>query len=718
MSSVPVPEAMQPIDIARERGQCSFSIDTMTIVFAGTKTARDRSRWLMSLLENHPDDIFNKNQRPFQGRMERFMQGQIIALEYFKLRNRYGLPKEDRDQLRLYLDEYITLQVSESMGLPTVQNQGSKEQWKEWGSKISSGQWLLCYAQTEMAHGSNLGGLMTTATLCKDTDEWDVHTPTMSASKIWIGGSGSTATHAILMAKMIIDGKDLGMHPFLMPLRDPATHQLLPGRQAIDMGPKKGAASMDNGFLTFTHAKIPRTNVMARFQTVDKDGKYEMRNKSGKILIRGAMTLVRVGLCEIAAHHAARASLIAIRYAAVRRQGSSKNRSGMEPQIIDYASVQQRLFTAMASSYALTFAARRMRSIYNELQTELQEKGNSPLLSIVHGYTSVLKAVMTNESYNVIWRCRKSMGGHGYSAASGLTDLENSQPDANLTYEGDNNMLLSGPAANFLVKELQAVLKSGQPSRPELAYLSQQPRSGKALQVDLSTSRPLGDAKLQLDIVGHRACRLVYSLHHLRSSSQGKDQNLTAHLDARLAARASKAHGSYFILYSFTATIESLRKSKGNGTGVVVGEELFKVLERVRSLYALETCILDDLGDYTEDGYLNTQVVEEAQKESARLMADIRPDVIGLVEAADMNDWYLASPLGSSDGRAYERMLEFMKREPINQMGEAGARDQDGVLKGFRNVLGTLTHGEVEGWNEKESAKREEERGIERRAKL
>lgn len=436
MAERPIPEAMQPIDMARERGQCSFSIDTMTCVFAGSKVARDRSRWLMSLLEDHPQDVFNKSRRPFQGRMERFIQGQTIALEYFKLRNRYGLPKEDRDQLRLYLDEYITLQVHESMGHPTVQNQGSEEQWQEWGPKIASGQWLLCYAQTEVAHGSNLGGLMTTATFCRETDEWEIHTPTMSASKVWIGGSGSTATHAILMAKMIIDGKDLGMHPFLTPLRDPETHQLLLGRRAMDMGPKKGAGSMDNGFLTFTHAKIPRTNLLARFQTVDQDGKYESRNKSGKILIRGSMTLVRVGLAEIAAHHAARASLIAIRYAIVRRQGSSKkNALSMEPQIIDYASVQQRLFTAVASSYALTFAARRMRSIYNQLQDELYRKGNSSLLSIVHGYTSVLKAVMTNESYNVIWRCRKSMGGHGYSAASGLTDLENSQPDANLTYE-------------------------------------------------------------------------------------------------------------------------------------------------------------------------------------------------------------------------------------------------------------------------------------------
>lgn len=389
----------------------------------------------MSLLEDHPDKAFDKTHRPFEGRMERFMKGQKVALEYFKLRNRYGLPKEDRDQLRLFLDEYITLQVHESMGHPTMQNQGSEEQWSAWGPLISSGQWLLCYAQTEIAHGSNLGGLMTTATFCRETDEWDVHTPTQSASKAWIGGSGSTATHAILMAKMVIDGQDLGMHPFLLPLRDPTTHQLLPGRQAIDMGPKKGAPSMDNGVLTFTHARIPRTNLLARFQTVDRDGKYSMRNKAGKVLIRGSMTLVRVGLCEIAAHHCARAILIAIRYALVRRQGSSRNKLSLEPQIIDYASVQQRLFPAMASSYALTFAARHMRSIYNEMQQQLHDKGESPLLTVVHGYTAILKAVMTNESYNAIWRCRKSMGGHGYSSASGLDGLENSQPDANLTYE-------------------------------------------------------------------------------------------------------------------------------------------------------------------------------------------------------------------------------------------------------------------------------------------
>lgn len=716
------PEDLQPLDMQRERSRCSFDRDGMTCIFAGTKTARDRSRWLLSLLKNHSENIFDKQKRPFQGRTERFLIGQKIALEYFQLRNQFGLPKEDRDLLRLFLDEYITLQVHESMGHPTVQNQSSQEQWKEWGPKISSGQYLVSYAQTEMAHGSALAGLRTTATFCADSDEWEINTPEPSAGKLWIGGSGSSATHAIVMAKLIIGKKDYGMHPFFVALRDPQSHKLLPGRTAIDMGPKKGAPAMDNGYLTFDRVRIPRNTLLSRFQTVDSKGNYQVQNQQGKLLIRGTMTLVRVGLCEIAAHHASRASLIAIRYAMVRRQGSSlPSNPSIERQIIDYPGVQQRLFTAIASSYALTFAARYMRSIYNELQSQLQQNGDSPLLRIVHGYTSVLKPVMTTESYNVIWRCRKSMGGLGFSAASGLTELENSQPDANLTYEGDNNMLLSGPAANFLVKELSACIKNnGKPSRPELVYLSKRPERGERFH---GNSANLLEPEQQLRIVGHRAARLVYQLYDLRNGNDD-DKDVKMYLDARLAARAARAHGAYFILFAFSHTIDSLRNlKKGRKSlekvGVEISNEHISALECVRDLYALEVCIMDDLSEYTQDSYLDLESIALIERQIALCMQKIRPNALGLIEAADMDDWYLASPLGSSDGRAYDRMIEFMKQEPLNQSGHSGAgRDENGVLLGFRQVIGRLTHGEVKPWNQLEAERREEERQKERMAKL
>lgn len=88
--SAPTPEQLQPLDIARERAGCSFDTDAMTCVFAGSKQNRDRSRWLLSLLKSNPNHVFDKDQRPFQGRTERFFKGQEIALEYFRLRNKYG----------------------------------------------------------------------------------------------------------------------------------------------------------------------------------------------------------------------------------------------------------------------------------------------------------------------------------------------------------------------------------------------------------------------------------------------------------------------------------------------------------------------------------------------------------------------------------------------------------------------------------------------------
>ena len=41
---------------------------------------------------------------------------------------------------------------------------------------------------TELAHGSNVAGLETTATFDEKTDEFVIHTPHVGATKWWIGG--------------------------------------------------------------------------------------------------------------------------------------------------------------------------------------------------------------------------------------------------------------------------------------------------------------------------------------------------------------------------------------------------------------------------------------------------------------------------------------------------------------------------------------------------
>jgi acyl-CoA oxidase len=120
---------------------------------------------------------------------------------------------------------------------------------------------LNSYAQTELGHGSALDRLETTATLDIERDEWVIHSPTQSSAKFWIGTLGKIANHAVVQAKLIIDNKDYGAHPFLVPLRSLEDHTPLPGVIIKDQGPKQGAVSMDNGYARFSHVRIPRKNV-------------------------------------------------------------------------------------------------------------------------------------------------------------------------------------------------------------------------------------------------------------------------------------------------------------------------------------------------------------------------------------------------------------------------------------------------------------------------
>ena len=57
-----------------------------------------------------------------------------------------------------------------------------------------------------------------------ETDEFDVHSPTLSATKWWPGALGRSANHAIVYARLLVGERDLGIHNFLVQIRDVATH--------------------------------------------------------------------------------------------------------------------------------------------------------------------------------------------------------------------------------------------------------------------------------------------------------------------------------------------------------------------------------------------------------------------------------------------------------------------------------------------------------------
>ncbi len=47
--------------------------------------------------------------------------------------------------------------------------------------------------------------------------------------KFWIGAAAQLANMCTIWAQLILDGKSHGPHPFVVPIRDIKTHDLIPG---------------------------------------------------------------------------------------------------------------------------------------------------------------------------------------------------------------------------------------------------------------------------------------------------------------------------------------------------------------------------------------------------------------------------------------------------------------------------------------------------------
>lgn len=168
----------------------------------------------------------------------------------------YGWSDEETAVAEFLIDMPSVFNLHRSMWMKTIRDQGTEEQHRLFLEPSLRYEYIGCYSQTELGHGSNVQGLETTATYIPEDQEFELHSPSLTAAKWWSGGLGRAATHSAVMAQLIINGKNYGPHPFVVPLRDPKTRQTLPGRSIGDIGPKFGFNAVDNGFLLLNKVRM------------------------------------------------------------------------------------------------------------------------------------------------------------------------------------------------------------------------------------------------------------------------------------------------------------------------------------------------------------------------------------------------------------------------------------------------------------------------------
>ncbi|KAK0542516.1 hypothetical protein OC846_006714 [Tilletia horrida] len=443
--------------LTRERARASFSTDELSLYLFG-QHALDTQKRIIGILESEP--ILDKRSIYYLGRTELFRWALRKDKRLQQLQKEHNWSREELALAEAYTDVPGPLGLHRGMFITTLMNMATEEQQKLFLEPALDNKIIGCYAQTELAHGSNVQGLETTATWIEADKEFEIHSPTLTASKWWIGGLGRSADHAILMAQLIVDGKRKGPHPFIVPIRDVKSREILPGRLIGDIGAKAGYQATDNGFMLFDHVRVPHHSMLAKLAKLDPEtGLYTP--PANPALNYGTLSWVRATIVQQASKVHMRAVTIATRYCAIRRQFADRdhplyeaNGKPLETPVLDYTMVQIRLFPILARAFAFHYTAKFMFELYDRNQANVQ-KGDLSLLADMHALSSGLKSYTSIASAEAIEECRRACGGHGFSLAAGLpTFYANYLPT--VTWEGDSYMLTQ-QTARYLFKTMRAI---------------------------------------------------------------------------------------------------------------------------------------------------------------------------------------------------------------------------------------------------------------------
>eukprot|EP00743_Colponemidia_sp_Colp-15_P007156 GILK01007723.1.p1 GENE.GILK01007723.1~~GILK01007723.1.p1 ORF type:complete len:666 (-),score=84.72 GILK01007723.1:138-1973(-) len=601
----------------------------------------------------------------FLSRPEKFKRALQKINRLHVIRKQRNLTADQFNQLYIMTGEASPLFLHQSVFLPFLKSQCTPEQQQMWVPLAEDLRITGCYAQTELGHGSNVRGIETTATFISESDEIEIHSPTLTSTKWWVGGLGLFSTHAVVMARLIVHGKDLGMHPFFVQLRSLTDHQPLKGVTVGDIGPKMGFNTVDNGFARFDHVRIPRSHMLMRYSKLSREGVYS-KPPHDKLSYIG-MVSVRTALVAAAAYGLARSTVIAVRYSAVRRQFGEQGQA--EKQILDYQNQQYRVLPHVATAYALNFTAKFMTQLFTSLTGDLQH-GDLSVLAELHATASGLKCWTSYLAVEGMDECRLACGGHGFSLFSGIPEYAQGFAHI-LTAEGENN-ILARETTRYLVKIL---------AKPELAksnasYLAS---AGDVLEQKCSavSIEDMMHPDVQLKAFVYRAVRLVVRVGQdlqaaMSSGVPASDLWNVVHIEAN---KASKAHCLYVMLLAFNSNL-----SRDAMTPSLLG-----ILTKLRNLFSLYH-IERSIGDFSEDSYFSAEQCSFVRAGIRQLMNDIRTDAVALVDALNFSDHVLNSALGRSDGMVYERLYELAQREPLNQTA---------VVDGYQEYLRPLIHGQA-----------------------
>jgi len=585
------------------------------------------------------DPIFSKKSivLPSIARKDAWTRAAAQARALINLKLRHGWSHTQFQEAIKMTDNMLPVQPQFRIFMSNLDRQMSDEQKAIWIPKAEHFEIFGSYAQTELGHGSNVKGIETTATFDKTTDEFIINSPTLSSTKYWIGTTGVWATHSIVVAKLIIDGRQFGNHLFLTQIRDLETQRLMPGCEIYELGPKafQGMLGTDNGAMQFHNVRVPRSQMLARNAQVLRDGTYiKPLNQKHSY---GSMVTVRALMAEITGWDLLKAVAVAFHYTAFRKQFKKDNAQAEETTVLDYASVKQRLIPLLAQGTALVLVGQNIKREYDEYTATYLKTGDFSKLEDFHLQTVGAKVYSTEITAHGVETCRIACGGHGYHALSGFGRMYANAVNA-VTYEGDN-YVIAQQVPRAIMKHYRAKTEG---SLPTLAYLSRlRDPSLQEMAPKIEQESDWFLAEVQRWAFERRLAHLL--MLHIEDIGRGRDTSYSSHA-------LTMAHSDFVYWKGFSELLASLTENQASFLEPIAS--LFKVYS-LSILYHPHHTSLAQALPLTSVQLKNLRSAHDAAIENLA-----EKHLVDIIQAYGFTEYEMDSALARAGRNPYEALFE------------------------------------------------------------
>ncbi|MFL9843389.1 acyl-CoA dehydrogenase family protein [Flavobacterium rhizosphaerae] len=526
-----------------------------------------------------------------------------------------------------YHDLSLVIKFGVQFGLwgMSILSLGTEKHYKKYLKDVGTLDLPGCFAMTETHHGSNVKGIETTATYNHADRTFIINTPERYARKEYIGNAANHGEMATVFAKLIIDGKDYGVNTFIVPIRN-KNKETLQGITLEDCGHKMGLNGVDNGIIYFDNVIVPYDNMLDRFASINKEGKFESPIPSDNrrfFTMLGTLVGGRIGIPRSALAAAKTGLSIAIKYGDQRQQFGPEG--APEVPILNYRMHQRRLMPYLANAYALQFGLQYLTQRFlHRTEDDMQE---------IEALAAGMKAYSTWNTRDTLQECREACGGKGYFTENRIGALKN-DTEIYTTFEGDNTVLMQLVAKNRLGKFRK---QFGEMNFSTIFSYVVDTAKTSITEKNPFTTRNTDEAHLKDPNFHHQA--FEYREKEIVSSAARRFKRLVDEgLDTFDAANIMHPHmlniaGAYLdrvILEQFQKQLE-----------VTKNKELHTVLEKLYQLFALHK-LEENKAWYLEQGYIEGVKSKAIRKMVSQLCWEIRQDAVPLVEAFNIPDSCLA----------------------------------------------------------------------------